>query len=260
MPQTLKDVIRRVRNKLNEPAYPTDPTSLFSISNTGQRFYTDTELTDWINDGLRDIARRAEDLITYDQTITVPAYTLGSPTPVFPLPLDLIRIHRMEFVPAAQSTYSYPLQPSTAYEMDAVWGTYQTNPASYPMFYVTRGYPGGLGRNQFTFQLYPLPSQAGTINIYYYRLPVRLSDPVVDSSQYNILLDMVEGWEDLIVSFTYYQALIKARNPAWKDMKLEYEEKVAQMIDQTRSYHDQAHMMSAVSGVTTPYWLYSPDW
>ena len=260
MPQQLRDVIRRIRNRLNEPAYPTDPTSLFNVSNTGQRFYTDTELTDWINDGLRDISRRAEDLVTYDQSVSVIPYVQGTPTPVYLFPSDIIRVHRMEFVPTAQSTYSYPLQASTQDEMDQIWGTYQQNPASYPTFYVTRGYPGGQGRNQFCFQLFPLPSQAGSLNIYYYRLPFRISDPVADATQYNVLLDINEGWEDMIVDYAMYQALIKARNPNWKDLKAEYEEKVQVMIDQTRAYHDQAKFMTAVTGVATPYWLYSPDW
>src|SRR5215510_9577488 len=56
MPVALSEYIRRSRSVLDEPS---------------SRFWTDAELTDWINDGARDLARRAEDLLTYDQTITI---------------------------------------------------------------------------------------------------------------------------------------------------------------------------------------------
>src|SRR5215471_8104014 len=179
MPITLTDAIRRIRSGLDEPATPT----LLNPPATNPptpALYTDTEITDWINDALRDIARRTEGLVTFDTSITITAYVPvpGQSAPTYPLPTDVIRINRIEFVPQGAINQTYPLQASTQQQMDQVWGTYQQNPASYPQFWVTRGYPGGSGRNQHVLQIYPVPSQGGTLQIFYYRQPVRIQDPV----------------------------------------------------------------------------------
>jgi hypothetical protein len=245
MPQALQDVIRRIRANVDEPAYPTLPTATAS-NGPFPLFYTDTEITDWVNDGLRDVSRRAEDLITFDTTITIAPYTPvpGQSAPTYSLQDDCIRIQRIEFVPTGAINQTYPLIASTQWEMDQVWGTYQQNPASYPQFWVTRGYPGGTGRNNYLLQIYPVPSQGGTLQVYYYRLPIRIGDPVATPSNYLVTLDIVEGWEDAVVDFATYKALQKARNPEWQDRKSEYEEKVNQMIDVTRSWTDQPHYFS----------------
>ena len=245
MPITLTDAIRRIRSGLDEPATPT----LLNPPATNPptpALYTDTEITDWINDALRDIARRTEGLVTFDTSITITAYVPvpGQSAPTYPLPTDVIRINRIEFVPQGAINQTYPLQASTQQQMDQVWGTYQQNPASYPQFWVTRGYPGGSGRNQHVLQIYPVPSQGGTLQIFYYRQPVRIQDPVGTPANYNLNLDLIEGWDDLIVDFGVYRAFQKARNPAWKDMKEEYDTKIQQMVDVTRSWTDQPSYMT----------------
>jgi hypothetical protein len=245
MPITLNDAIRRVRSAVDEPAIPTLANP--PLTNPPQpRFYTDTEITDWINDGLRDVSRRAEDLITFDATIVINPYipVPGQSAPTYPLQNDVIRIQRIEFVPTGAINQTYPLIASTQQQMDQVWGTYQQNPASYPQFWVTRGYPGGSGRNAFVLQIYPVPSQGGTLQLFYYRNPTRIPDPVAAPSNYLVTLDIVEGWDDAVVEFATYKALQKARNPEWQERKKEYEEKVNQMIDVTRSWTDQPSYVS----------------
>src|SRR4051794_705929 len=100
MPVTLAEYIRRSRSVLDEPA---------------SRFWTDAELTDWVNDGARDLARKAEDLLSYDTTIIVTPNVA-----TYPLPADCIRVHRAEFVPSG-STQSYPVRGSSQDEMDTIW-------------------------------------------------------------------------------------------------------------------------------------------
>jgi Family of unknown function (DUF6682) len=255
MPATLLDAIARVRSELDEPAYPSLANSTGSPSSSPQpRFFTDTELTAWIAQGLRDISRRAEDLITKDQTISIPAFAgTGSPTS-FQLLNDIIRINRVEFVPVNQTNQIYRVEPSTQNEMDQIWGTYQQNPSSYPRWYVLLGYPGGTGRNAFMIQLYPVASQAGTLNVYYYRIPTPLTDPVANPSMYSTTLDIVEGWDDLAVEYAVYKGLQKQRNPEWQARKQEYEMAVAQMIDVTRKFHDQQSYISYGTNML-PSWL-----
>src|SRR5215471_21580336 len=180
MPVALGEYIRRARSVIDEPE---------------SRFWTDTELTDWINDGARDLARKAEDLVVFDTSITVTP-NVGTYT----LPANTIRIHRAEFVPTG-STQQYPIRASSQDEMDQIWGTYQLNPASYPTFFVTRGYPGGSGSSAFLVQFYPIPSQTGTINLFYYKMPVRLADPVADPTQLVVTVDLPEGWDDTLIKY-----------------------------------------------------------
>lgn len=257
MPQTLQDVISRVRSEIDESA---------------ARMFTDTELTNWINDALRDVARRAENLITVDSTVQIPAFVPSSfapGPPQYPLnlgtgeavtgfgssgPTDVLRLDRVEFVPSNQNNQIYRIEPSTQNEMDQIWGTYQQNSSSYPRWYVLNGYPGGSGRNLFTIQLYPVPSQSGTLNIYYYRLPTRISDPIANPASYLTTIDVVEGWDDLAVTYALYKSLQKQRDPEWQARKQEYEANLAQMIDTTRKFHDQQSYISYGTNML-PSWL-----
>jgi hypothetical protein len=254
MPVPLVDAIYRVRSLLDEPAYPSLPGSTANPTSSPQpRFFTDTEITAWINTGLRSVARRAEVLHTLDQSIAIPAFAPGSSTQ-FPLLNDTVRINRVEFVPTAQQNQIYRVEPSTQNEMDQIWGTYQQNTSSYPRWYVQIGYPGGTGRNAFLIQLYPIPSQPGTLNVYYYREPTPISDPIADPSQYEVTLDIVEGWDDIVVDYAIYKGLQKQRNPEWQVRKQEFEEKLAQMVDVTRRYHDQQSYISYGTNML-PSWL-----
>lgn len=241
MPVTLFDAVRRARSQLNEPALPTTPTA----SNAGAQ-YTDTELTDWINDGLRDFARRGEGLRTYDTSITIPAYgeTPSQPIPTFALPGDVLRINRVEFQVAGDSSQVYPLEFTTPQYLDQMWGNDQISTRTYPTYWITRGYCGGTGRNQFVIQLYPQSSQAGQLNLWYYREPVRVADPVANPANYLVTLDCLEGWDDMIVDYACMQALIKTRNPGWEVAQKAYAAKMDNAIDQTRMVSDQATYMT----------------
>jgi hypothetical protein len=253
VPVTLGDAIRRCRAALNEPAAPTLPNTTATYS---ARQYTDTELTDWINDGLRDIARRAEVLLTNDSSITLPAQSVNpnAPVPTFPLNLggppavpgstvapsaysDVIRINRVEF--AVNSLQIYPLEAASPQYLDQIWNINQISNMSYPSWYCTRGYPGGTGRNAFSIQVFPLPAQAGTLNIWYYRMPARIPDPVANPAAYTQTLDCLDGWEDMVIDFVMMRALIKVRSADWQIAQALYEAKVTNIVDATRHFHDQ---------------------
>lgn len=240
MPTTLSDVIRRSRSVIDEPT---------------TAFWTDTEITDWINDGARDIARRAEELLNFSTSINAVA---GVAT--YSLPSDIIRVHRMEFVPL-NSTQTYPIQASSYQEMDQVWGINQLIQSSYPSFFVIRGYPGGsqsgTSDSRLMAQFYPVPAQSGTFNIFYYRLPYRFLDPIANTQELTKPVELPEGWDDLLVMYAEFNALRKGREERWKDAKAMYEEKVDQLINVTRDYHDQGHYFITANRTNVPSWLYS---
>lgn len=247
MPVTLTNAIYRVRSDLDEPAYPSLPNSSPNPQISPQsRFYSDTEITEWINDGLRDIARRAEGLRTYDTTISTPAYgeNPAAPIPTYPLPSDVLRVNRVEWQVQGDTSQTYPLEAATQQYLDQIWNIDQLSTMSYPAYWCTRGYCGGTGRNAFVIQLFPNPGQNGVLNLFYYRLPTRLTDPVMSPSQYTTTLDLMEGWDDLVVDFAVMRGLIKARNPDWQNRAQMYDAKLTNVIDMTRQTFDQPQYLT----------------
>lgn len=230
MPATLLQLRTAVRANLDE---------------TVERFWLETQLNIWINAGCRDIARRSETIQNFNTTINVSplAFKLA-------LPSDVLRVHRVEYQPTGQ-TQIYTLQASTDQEMDQVWGINQTQTGIYPQFYTIWGIPGGAGTAQFLIKLYPLPSQSGILNLYYYGTPTTM---VADGDTAQI----PEGWQDLLPLYCEYEARRKDRDPLWSDVKAIYEEKVTQLVDTTRQWHDQASTVS-VGMSNVPSWLYSFD-
>lgn len=233
MTVALSDAIRRVRSNFDEPT---------------ASFLSDTNITDWINDGCRDVARRSENLWVYDTSITISA-NVG----VYTLPTDVIRIHRVEFVPTG-SVQTYPVVGSTQQEMDMIWGINQQTPSSYPSFFVLRGYPGGSGTSAFKMQLYPLPSQAGNLNLYYFRMPYRF-DPTLPPGETAKTLDVPDGWDDLVVLYAEWNALRKDRDDRWTQVKALYDEKVDYLLNVSREFHDNPHYFTTATRVSQPTWL-----
>jgi hypothetical protein len=201
-------------------------------------FWTDAQINSFINDALRDIARRTETL----QTITTVAVSAGTRNYTLNFSPNIIRVHRVEFDPGPGSGPIYPLEARQFYELDHIWGVNQTQTRAYPDYWALFGFPPSL-----QIYLYPVPSQAGNLNVWYYRLPNVVS---ADTD----VLDIPEGWWDLVTLFAEYQALRKDADPRFADAKAIYEEKLGQMIDMTRKWHDQAGMIT--TGRTwLPQWL-----
>jgi hypothetical protein len=203
------------------------------------RFWSDGELTAWVNDALRDIARRAEVIQSFNTTITTVAGTAK-----YTLPTNVIRVHRVEFAPTGQSQI-YPLEPSNHNYMDSMWGVNQSSPGT-PRFYVMFGFPPTL-----QIQVYPVPNQTGVLNLYYYRLPATVSS---DAD----VLEIPEGWDDAVVDYVEAQAKRKDHDQSWVEAYGLYEAKVQQMIDRTRHWHDQANAIQ-VGRSYVPSWLYAFD-
>lgn len=201
------------------------------------RQWTDAQLTVWINEGLRDLARRTETIQTFTAALLAVAGTAE-----YVVPADVLRIHRIEFVPTG-TTQVYPVGITTYDELDQIWGNQAASAGGYPVYGALWGFPPAL-----KLRLWPVPSTAGAINLYYYRLPVTAA---ADAD----VLEVLAGYEDLIVLYCEYVARRKDRDPSWQDAKVLYEERVALMIETTRQWHDQA-MTVTVGSNAIPRWLY----
>jgi hypothetical protein len=134
--------------------------------------------------------------------------------------------------------------------MDQIWGTYQQNPASYPSYFVTRGYPGGGGASVFKIQFYPVPAQAGTINLYYYKMPARLAP-----ADLALTLDLPEGWDDIILQYVEWRALRKTKDPRWQEAYELYNTNLDYLLNVTRFFHDQQQVITTASRSMVPSWL-----
>lgn len=222
MAVTLTTMLANVRSLLDEP---------------NPQFWSNAELTNWINECCAEVARKVEWKRAFT-TIDVDADTQN-----YTGPADMIRIYKLEFQPDnSQDTYTVEFRGRM--EMDQIWGINQEWPASYPLYYTTWKVPPNL---QIT--LYPVPSQDGTLNAFYYQTIT----PVVTGSDD---VDMLEGYEDIVEDYTCYRALRKDADPRWNEFKTTYEDKLIALNDNTRTFQDQAGTFTT-GQAALPEWLVS---
>jgi hypothetical protein len=222
---TLQNLMGDIRSRLDEPS---------------GRMWKDHELIRWVNEGLRDVARRAE-VLQASTTIAVSAEDAS-----YTAPTDAIRIYRVEWK-ATGDTAIYPLEYRDFNSMDSVWYSGQAIAQGYPAFFTMWGFPPSL-----TIQLFPVPSEAGTLNVHYYRLPAAL---VAEGGSANTTIDLPAGWDDLIVSYVEFCALRKDADPRGQEAKQLYEQTLEDMISRTRRWTDQSDSIQH-GGTWLPGWLY----
>lgn len=207
----------------------------------GSNYWTVAEIRTWINDAVRDIARRTETILTLNaslQAITGQAK--------YNLPADVIRVHRITFIPSG-STQEYPVQASTYDELDQLWGINPTTQSSYPDYFCVWGTPG-----QMTVQFYPVPAQAGNFYLFYYGMPQNLN---TDGSDDTKNLRIPAGWDDAVTHYVEFRAKRKMRDATWQEAKALYDQTLGDMIAVTRQAHDNMrYIQTATSSV--PSWLY----
>lgn len=209
------------------------------LDEASARQWSDGELNRWLNEGARDIARRTEVLQTTSNVAVVAS------TQQYAMPTDLIRCYRVEWRPTGDSSV-YPLEYRDFNSMDAVWWSQQTISTGDPAIFTLWGFPPSLN-----IVLYPTPSRAGTLKVFYYRYP---SERRTDSET----LDIPEGWHDLAVLYAEYVALRKDGDQRWVEAKQIYEEKLGELLDLTRRWTDQADSIQTATSVL-PGWLVNPD-
>lgn len=225
MTVTLTTLLADVRERLDE---------------TTANYWNDIALTRWLNEALKDIAKRSETLLAKGTVNAVGG------TGTYTLPADAVRIHLVEFVPTG-STQTYPVKVATRQSMENVWGLNQGQLGSYPYFYVPWGFVPNL-----QMQVFPVPAGAGTFNVWYYRLPAALANP-------GDVAEIPAGWEDLIPLYVEALAKRKDHDPTWNEAMSMYEERLKTMSEQLRHLHDQQEYITSASGIGVPAWLYSFD-
>lgn len=214
------------------------------LEEASARFWDDSDLNTWINEGARDIARRAEVL---EATTTI---NTTANTQQYTLPADTLRVYRVEWSrDGATGTTVVPLEYKDFNSMDSIWWSNSRQGRGDPYWYTMWGFPPTL-----SLVLYPTPDASVTagITIYYYRLP---ADATADGNS----VECPAGWEDLVLDYAEYMAWRKDGNQAWSEAKQLYEQKLENLIETTRRWTDQAGSFSPGLGGYLPSWLVN-DW
>ncbi len=201
------------------------------------RFWTDAQLERWANEGIRDIARRAETLQTRADITAVTG------TQEYSLPTDVLRVYRVEYRPTGSSSV-YPLEYRDFNSMDEVWWSAQTISRNYPVMFTMWGYPPTL-----KMIVYPTPSTGGSFKVFYYQSPALVTGSTV--------IPVPEGWVDLVALYCEYLAMRRDADPRWMEAKALYEEKLLNMMDLTRRWSDQADSVQSFTGRGVPGWIWA---
>ena len=230
------NAIQSIRARLDEP---------------NSRYWSDDDLRRWINEIAKDMARRTECLRgTYSQAVTVGT---SSYTPAFTATTNVYRVHRVEYLPSGNSQI-YPLEYRDPNAADEIWGLSQAITEGIPVIWTSWGAPPNL-----TIQIFPSPSIAGTLKLWYYRLPTELA--VTNQSDAADNVDIVDGWEDVLVDGVEYKAMRRDSNPLWTEAKQEYEQHLQAMMEATTRFTEAAGVITTPSGIGIPAWLYGgADW
>ena len=210
------------------------------LDETSARFWSDAQLTNFLNEGATDVARRAEVLLDMRQ---IP---LAVGVKEYLLPTNVFRLHRATATVDGGTTV-YPLEFRDLNELDEIAGTRPNTQQYVPSFLTTRGYTPNLYA-----VLFPVPAAVGTLTVFYYRTPVIAvndADPI----------DVPTGWDDLPTLYAEYVALRKDADPRWSEAKGLYEERLDSMIATTRQAHDQGRYV--VQGTNMlPWWIYGDSY
>lgn len=206
------------------------------LDDLSERGWSNSELNMYISEGTRDVTRRAETNMT-SSTVAVSSGT-GLITS---LPTDILRIYRTEWV--TSDDRRVPLEYRDMNNMDAVWWDHQNLTRSQPIMYCTQGYPPGL-----KIQLYPVPSESGTLRIFYYKIAAELT---ADSDQ----ADVPEGWDDMVLDYAEYRAYRRDADDRWITAQARYNENLNAMIESTRRYVEATGMIQEAFPAL-PHWLY----
>lgn len=205
------------------------------LDESAASFWLDAEIITWLYEGARDVARKTESIRatdTFTQVVNQQEYTLADG-----VAQDIVRITRLEQVNTGD-TQRRTLEYRDFHSMDSVWWTQQNVTRDTPQFFTTWGMPPAL-----IIAVYPTPSVAGTFKMFYYRLP---ADPAGSGAA---TCEIAEGWEDVVVDYATYMAMLKDANPNWQAYKAQYIDRLQDLYVTAQRFTDQAGMVDVDTGM-----------
>lgn len=204
--------------------------------------WLEVQLRRWLNEGIRDIARRTHHYIDTD-TIAVVVDT-GEYT----VAADVLRINHAYYTPTGDTT-RYPLIARAWEGMNQIWGSRSEQGGGYPAVFTTFGYSPNV-----KIKLFPTPSVAGSLYLHVARLPADLD---ITGGSGNV--DCPEGWIEVAYDYAEYMALRKDRDPRWEESYQMYQDKVGVLLE-AGSYINAPGEFIFDGGGMVPTWLADPNW
>lgn len=206
--------------------------------------WDDVQLRRWLNEGIKDIARRSfhyQDVDTISVTANVGTYTAQS---------DVLRINQIYYTPTGDATQLIPLAPRVWDAMDQVWGNRQNIVSGYPSMFASRGYSPTV-----SIKLYPVPSVAGTLTLNVVRMPADLD---IAGGSGNV--DCPDGWVEIAYFYCEYMARRKDRDyEAAQEAFNQYGSMIDNMIQNGDYVNAPGEFTMGRQGYL-PNWLTDPNW
>lgn len=209
--------------------------------------WTDTMLKRWLNEGLRDLARRTKhlkDTKTFTTTAGTAEYTVAA---------DVIEIEMAYYAPG--DGRQVPLIPREFQGMNNVWGQYRDQTGGDPSMWTTWGTPPAL-----KIRLYPPPpASSKVVTLYVSKLPATVTE---DALSDDTVVGVPEAWVDLMKDYVEFCALRRDRDPRWQEAFTLYNSRVDDLV-QNGDYTNVPREIIAdpmVPGGVVPRWLADPNW
>lgn len=206
------------------------------LGDVSGRGWSDTELNTYLSEGARDVTRLGETNLTQADVAVSAGTSIVTATPT-----DILRIYRVEWL--TSDGRQIALEYSDVNNMDAIWWDQQNRSSAQPLLYTTQGYPPAL-----RIQLYPIPADAGSVRVFYYKAAAPL---IADTD----LIDVPEGWDDIVLDYAEYRAYRRDGDDRWVTAKAHYDEQLAHLISTTRRYVEATGMIQNTRA-PIPAWLY----
>jgi hypothetical protein len=206
--------------------------------------WTDLELDNWLNEGVRDISIRAECneymielvlpklvyLVQFPGTSGTLVYPNGSSTWISgPPPVIPIRTFRCTWIdnpnvdswndelgyltgqPGTGPHRELPLRYASISSLDSVRGSGQQSDQGEPTYYSIWGQSGNM-----KLVLYPRPHSGGNLRVYFYGIPAPMKKATDTHG-------LPHGWDHLILDYAEYKARLRDGNQIYQEAKTSYE-------------------------------------
>lgn len=208
-------------------------------------YWSDAALMDFLNEGCREIARRA----LYLESVSTWANTAGAHVfdPSDTLLDNCLKVNRLEWTPTG-TDLKYVLDYRPYQNMDSIWWTSQDITTSIPQYFMM----WGVG-NDLNLQVYPKCASTGDFNLFYWRYPVAMEANDDDS-------EIPIGWEDLAVTFAEYLARLRDRDDRWQQAFRKFDSDIGLMMSMANSHSIHGQSFTTQGYMLGNEWLYDGGW